>query len=545
MLTLIVCLAIVAVSGAVVVRIVLLDEPERTTPPGRTHPQLRAPVNPPRQRDRPWWRREGRRFVEIFALSGFAVAQPVLGSFGDSPETFVSVDASARTIVAFGGAVVLVPPLALWALVATTGLIGARVRHVAQSAAVGVLVGVFASLSTGQLLPGPAFVVGTAMAAGLVAALLYARFTAARMYLMFASVGPVAFLAIFLAYSPVTNLIFIPEPEPAMVSAASDGASGQPSVVMVVLDELPTMSLLDGTNRIDAELFPNLARFAEDATFYRNNTTVATFTVVAVPPILTGRIPTEAAAVRDDYVENLFTLLADSHHVNVHEPLTSLCPPAQCDQSFDGRAIGRLGSLAWDLWTAVVRPSADATVREGVGDDAVERSHHEFWEALGPMLAGRVDQVDDFLASLEPEGARPRLDFAHLLFPHAPWDRLPSGRRYDGDPMPLGFRHPQWTSATAGQLGRQRHLLQLQYTDRQLGRVLDRLAELDRYDDSYVILVADHGVSFRDQEFWRGVSPQNADELLWVPLLIKAPGQTEGRFTDVNSQTIDLVPTIA
>ncbi|HEV2070734.1 MAG TPA: sulfatase-like hydrolase/transferase [Acidimicrobiales bacterium] len=544
MLTLIVCLVIVVMSGAVVVGIAVFGDPTSATPPRRSSPERRTPANPaPGEPGRPWWRREGRCFVEIFALCGFVVAQPVLGSFGESPETFVAADASARTIVAFGLAVVLLPALAVWAVVAATGLVGARLRQVAQTAAVGLLVGVFVSLSTGQGSPNPPLLVGAAVAAGLVAAVAYEQFTAARLYLVFASVGPVAFLALFLAFSPVANLVFTPAAEPAMVSAASKGAPSQPSVVMVVLDELPTMSLLNGSNQIDAELFPNFARFANDATFYRNHTTVATFTVVAMPAVLTGRIPTEAGAVRDDYVENLFTLLGGSHHLNVQEPLTSLCPSSLCDQSFDAGAIGPIGSLAWGLWSAMVMPSAEAPASGG--EDAVERSRHDFWEALGPMLANRVDQVDDFLESLEPEGPRARFDFAHLLFPHVPWDRLPSGRRYRSDANPLGLRHPQWTSETAAQLGRQQHLLQLQYTDRQVGRVLDRLQQVGRYDDSYVIVLADHGISFRDQDFWRGASPENAHELLWVPLLIKAPGQTEGRFTDVNSQTVDLVPTIA
>lgn len=542
MLALIVCLVGMGVSAALVIRIVLEDDHKHATPRGPTAAQTGAPASlAPDGSDPRWWRREGRCFVEILALCGFAVAQPVLGSFGDSPETFVAADASAGTIMAFGVAVVLVPALAVWAVVAMTGLVGARVRQVAQSAAVGLLVGLFVLWSSREVPAGPAWLVSAAVAAGLVAAVVYERFNPARLYLVFASAGPVAFLGIFLAFSPVANLVFPPEP----ASASASAEPGQPSVVMVVLDELPTMSLLDGDNRIDAELFPNFARFADDATFYRNNTTVATFTVIAVPALLTGRIPTEQAAVSDDYVQNLFTVLGNSHRLNVHEPLTSLCPRSLCDQSSDARAIGSLGPLAWDLWSDMVRSSAEAPVRERVGEDTVERSFDEFGEALEPMLAGRVDQIDRFLASLEPEGARPVFDFAHLLFPHVPWDRVPSGRQYDASPNPLGLLHPQWTSETSGQLGRQRHLLQLQYTDWQVGRVLDRLAELDRYDDSYVILAADHGLSFRDQALWRGVSPENAEELLWVPLLIKAPGQTEGRSTDLNSQTIDLVPTMA
>ncbi|HEV2068260.1 MAG TPA: hypothetical protein VGR26_00535, partial [Acidimicrobiales bacterium] len=343
--------------------------------------------------ERPWWRSEGSRFVEILALAGFAVAQPVLGSFGDSPETFVAADASARTIVAFGVAVALVPAVVLWALAAATGVVGPRVRQAAQSVAVGLLVGLFASWSTRQLLPGSAWKVVAALAAGLAAAFLYDRFASARLYLAFASVAPVVFLVVFLAFSPVSNLVFTPQPEPAV--APSGQPSNQPSVVMVVLDELPTLSLLDGRDRVDAALFPNFARFADDATFYRNTTTVSPITDVALPALVTGRIRPEANAVREDYVENLFTLLGDSHQLNVHEAITSLCPPSRCNQSFDAKAIGRLGYRAWDLWTGIVSSSPATSVGEGAGEDT--------FEAFMELLAGRFEQVDAFVASLEPE----------------------------------------------------------------------------------------------------------------------------------------------
>ncbi|HEV2070634.1 MAG TPA: hypothetical protein VGR26_12645, partial [Acidimicrobiales bacterium] len=144
MVTLVTCLAAVAVSVAVVIRIVLGDDPAPARPLTRTSPELRTSAGRGRGGlGRSWWRREGRYFLEIFALCGFAVAQPVLASFGDSPETFVATDASARTIVAFGVSVVLLPALALWGLVAATAMLGARVRRVAQLTAVGLLVGSF------------------------------------------------------------------------------------------------------------------------------------------------------------------------------------------------------------------------------------------------------------------------------------------------------------------------------------------------------------------------------------------------------------------
>ena len=52
------------------------------------------------------------------------------------------------------------------------------------------------------------------------------------------------------------------------MAAAAGG--DDPSVVLIVLDELPTQSLLDATGGIDSARFPNLAAFADDATWYRH-----------------------------------------------------------------------------------------------------------------------------------------------------------------------------------------------------------------------------------------------------------------------------------
>jgi arylsulfatase A-like enzyme len=37
----------------------------------------------------------------------------------------------------------------------------------------------------------------------------------------------------------------------------------------------------------------------------------------------------------------------------------------------------------------------------------------------------------------------------------------------------------------------------------------------------------------------------NQHEIAWVPFLLKAPNQTEGRVRDDNVMTVDLIPTVA
>jgi hypothetical protein len=66
-------------------------------------------------------------------------------------------------------------------------------------------------------------------------------------------------------------------------------ADARVPVVMLFFDEFPLTSLLDSRGRVDRRLYPNLARFAREATWYRNATGIGPFTPYAVPAMLTGR----------------------------------------------------------------------------------------------------------------------------------------------------------------------------------------------------------------------------------------------------------------
>ena len=60
-----------------------------------------------------------------------------------------------------------------------------------------------------------------------------------------------------------------------------------------------------------------------------------------------------------------------------------------------------------------------------------------------------------------------------------------------------------------------------------------------------VVLTADHGVAYRPGQPRRAPTPGNFSDIAAVPLLIKYPGETEGRIDDSPARTIDIVPTIA
>ena len=132
------------------------------------------------------------------------------------------------------------------------------------------------------------------------------------------------------------------------------------------------------------------------------------------------------------------------------------------------------------------------------------------------------------------------------MLPHSPWRFLPSGRQY-GDSLGIeGIADDRWgTDEVLVTQGLQRHLLQVGFVDRLLGRLVARLEDEGLYDDALVIVTADHGVSFRPGDRRRGVTPTNLGDIASVPLLVKLPGQDEAKIVDRAVRTVDIVPTIA
>ena len=100
---------------------------------------------------------------------------------------------------------------------------------------------------------------------------------------------------------------------------------------------------------------------------------------------------------------------------------------------------------------------------------------------------------------------------------------------------------PQWLADQ----GFQRHLLQTEYADKLLGDLLRRLRDTGLYDKALMVVVADHGVSFRAGDRRRRPTPTNIQDVGSVPLFIKLPGQREGGIEDTAVRTIDVLPTIA
>lgn len=464
---------------------------------------------------------------EIVGLTAFVFARPVLDITGRSPEIFSSRGESRAAVVGFAVSVVVIPALAVIGIEELLGLFSGRARLGFHR----VLVGTLAGLGSFQvlLLWGLGWsraLLGSVLVA-VVVAVARARSFRVRSFFRLFSATAVVVLAAFVLGSAMRPFLFGSSGE----ASGSQGATKAPDILFVVFDELGTSVLVNGTTSVDSRLFPNFSRFEAASTWYRNALTTSTFTLYSVPAIATGQIAGSDIAKAYSPKQSLFTLLPPAYHLNVDEPLTAMCRGSRC-QSVEGSELtdGSLASLAFDVWKTSVSSEAN---REAGFDE------------LNASLAGnRADQIASFRANLSEKQSGPRLDFIHLEMPHEPYAFLPDGTEYLPGTGLDGYEYNHWTTDQGAEVARERHLLQTMYVDRVLGQLLDALKESGRFDDTMIVVTADHGSAYYADETFRGVTAKTLVDQVFVPLFIKLPGQSEGSISDSQVLNVDAVAAI-
>jgi arylsulfatase A-like enzyme len=177
------------------------------------------------------------------------------------------------------------------------------------------------------------------------------------------------------------------------------------------------------------------------------------------------------------------------------------------------------------------------------------------YEIVAPYETGPwLERVLSFLDALPERPEQPLFLFLHVLDPHAPYN--PDG------PLRDAFHEP-YSGPFTGHLGNLKRrdgggtgaayalieLVRAWYdsevleADAALGTVFTRLEELGLLEDGVLVVVSDHGEEFLDHG---GMEHSHTlyDELIKVPLVVRAPGWPEGRVVDAQVRTVDVLPTV-
>ncbi len=502
-------------------------------------------------------RRISRRFLVVFGLLTAGIAAPVLDLYGKNPSVFVANRSSPGQIILFGILVTFALPLLALMILVITERVGGRTADIAYYVLVGVGAAATGMAISRQLIPDDTLG-AIAVAIGVTAVVLLLCRKIEPGLLFFSLLGP-AVLVMFLAISPTSRLLA----EPVEAATATDHIGRPAPIVFIQLDELPVASLMNEDGTINADLFPNFARLAASGNWYRNALSNSISTTQSVPAILSGRLgASDESPSLIDHPNNLFTILGEGYEMHVVEWLTDMCPEDLC-KDYAGRGPARFGSLLADVGVVYGHLSLPESARAGL--PSIDGSWKGFLgqaesRASSPVDVGSllvpkagvrsrwIDWMQRVIDGIEAD-APPTLHFAHLEAPHIPWRINPSGSHYqrpeqydEVDGIEGGGR---WvTRPDLPRLGFQRHLYQLGFLDDRLGALFERMDRAGIWDESLIVVLADHGASFVPGEHRRWPMEGNLADLYRIPLFIKLPDQAQGQVFDDPAFAIDVLPTI-
>ena len=524
-----------------------------------------------------WW-------LHIAALWALAVAQPLLDLIARNSDFLVAHQMNQAGVFGLTAVLVVLCPLLLIATIAGIRLVQRTASAVAVVVAVGILTALLAMQVGKRVSTHASLVIPAACILGVLCAVAYHRSSVVRAMGSTLSIAIVAVPLVFWLQPGVLPIVSA-RSGMSIFSGVQASASSDTPVVFVVFDEISLVSLLDAEAMIDPALFPNLADLASAGVWFRNATTVCDYTRWALPAIVTGRHPNpDAAPSGRDHPQSIFSLLAPTHEVVAIESVTDLCPDTVCARSEVplGSRVTRLGRDLVVLFQHIVLTDdltrrlpdlttawADFQAPEAANPRAAAARRAELRRLKGarPSRDSRMERINVLSQRIQQRDAgRSQLYFLHSMLSHTPHWLLPSGQI---DSTRSATTALQWPTALPGKTPEpwsrdewvvaqayQRHLLQIGFVDAVVGRIISDLKAAQIYDRSLVIVLSDHGTAFRPGWPRRDLIPENAAEVMRIPLIVKLPAGSPvavpGTYrrgaqnvNDRNVETIDLVPTIA
>jgi arylsulfatase A-like enzyme len=343
-------------------------------------------------------------------------------------------------------------------------------------------------------------------------------------------------------------------------------------VLILWTDEQRADSLAVGGDRLD--LMPRCNAFAAGATAFTRAYCAQPVCTPSRASLITGRYPHQHGCIENNQPlaaeqPTLAELLGDAVHCGYNGKWHL------GDEIFPQR-----GFVEWvsteDGYDQYFSPDRDRAARSDYHQQLLRRGYRpglreQFSRSFACMLpeadskpAFQATQAIDFI---QRHAERPWLLSVNLLEPHMPFhscrdgqwlpaqvglpdnhlavpgedclmrNRVLAARCADpGDPWHWLAVDDGWRRCRANYAG----LCGL--VDSQFGRILDALAASGQFDETLIIMTSDHGDQMGSHQQIAKCVP--FEESIRVPLLVKLPGQRQGRVVEQPVSLIDLLPTI-
>ena len=308
---------------------------------------------------------------------------------------------------------------------------------------------------------------------------------------------------------------------------------------------------------------PNLDAFASKGTVFTNFYSASTFTTPSVATMLTGVYPSQhhvyqlqgRVSAKDAERSLPHVMRAGGYATGafLSNPFAYyLVHGMENDYDLLPEPAFQKGGLQ-HIWNA----SRPLHQNSGIGNRMDEYTNLEWvWNFVGhPDLAMRVRAVESFAEARKiltqlPDGF---FLWVHVMTPHQPYRPDPEdrGRFVHSDDQRDFEEEPElrWKPHYEPDQQKQVDQTRLRYNefittaDRAFGSFVSEMEKSGKLRNTTVVVSADHGESFEGGIF-QHESPYQTRPVIHIPLIIRTPGQQEGRRIAFTADQTSLAPTI-
>lgn len=301
-----------------------------------------------------------------------------------------------------------------------------------------------------------------------------------------------------------------PAPKPASTAAASLPAPAEPAPAPVPVEKRPERGLNVLLLTVDAlradmpwagypkPIAPNLTRLAEQSVVYENHRSVSSYTAQTVATLLSGRFASTL------YRTGVFF----TNYFDSNEWIT------EAMQARGARTMSVQAHLYFDRAPGLKQ-----------GFDVYQMVPGLTWNAQTDESITSPKSVGEMIQLLQnPENTKGQFFlWAHMMDPHDQYVK------HEGAP-------------DFGSDNRGRYDSEVWFVDQWLGKLFDFCEKQPWWEDTAVIISADHGEAFGEHGMYKHAF-ELWEVLTRIPLIVKAPGAQAKRISQPRTH-LDLAPTI-
>lgn len=282
----------------------------------------------------------------------------------------------------------------------------------------------------------------------------------------------------------------------------------RPNIVYILIDTLRADHL--GYNGYERETSPEIDALARESLVYPYAYSSSSWTAPSVASLMSG----------------LYT--------SVH----GMMPPnsrVKAAQKFSFRLSDEIDLISEVLKRAEYQ-TAGVSANPWISEQFGYAQGFDYFYSPGHLTAGEVNRKAFRVAEKLFDTNKPFFLYLHYFDPHDPYSAPEPFKRHFSGPIRDTRYGPEEQRLIARYDG------EIRYVDSEIGALLRFLKERGLYDDTLIVLTADHGEQFKERgNIGHGYRLYNEESR--VPLLIRLPGASRKERIETPVSLVDVMPT--